>query len=360
MTSKYLKPIAAQYAPAPQLRWSLLAFLARALPRAVPFAFAAALIFVVISYFIPPRYASTARFTINTAQESPTGGLAALARQSGLSLSQGGAEGSLDYWQQIVAGRAVRELVLARGLDVRRSGGNQHIDLIKWYHLEGLRGDTAREAALSALARNLSAGVDSRANILSLVATDRDPVVAAALAAATLEELNAFNTETRQSKARQNRVFVEQRLRDANTDAIQAQERLTGFYTANRNYQSSPALVATEARVRRDAENKAQVYQTLVLEFEQARIQEARDLPALTVIERPVPAIRRVSPNRPALLFMGLILGTALALLLTAWSDWKTRIQADGQHRELLMGALGQSRLGRRMAKWIVGPTSTA
>lgn len=360
MSSKYLKPVAAQYVPAPPLRWSLLAFLARALPRAVPFAMVTGLIFVVISYFITPRYASTARFTVNTAQEAPAGGLAELARQSGLSLAQGGAEGSLDYWQQVVVGRAVRERVLARGLNVPRDAGNQHIDLRKWYGLERLRGDTAREAGLSALARNLSAGVDSRANILSLVATDRDPAVAAALAATTLEELNAFNTETRQSKAHQNRVFIEQRLAEANTDAIQAQERLTGFYVANRNYQSSPALIATEARVRRDAENKAQVYQTLALEVEQARIQEARDLPAISVIERPVPAIRRVSPNRPALLLLGLILGTALALLLTAWSDWKTLIRADSQHRELLMGALGQTGLGRRMAKWIVGPASTA
>jgi uncharacterized protein involved in exopolysaccharide biosynthesis len=360
MTTKYLKPVAAQYAPAPPLRWSLLAFLARALPRAVPLALAGGLIFVVISFFMSPRYASTARFTVNTTQESPAGGLAALARQSGISLSQGGAEGSLDYWQQVVAGRAVRERVLARGLDVRRSNGNQHIDLVKWYGLEASPPDIAREGALSALAKNLSAGVDSRANILSLVATDRDPAVAATLAATTLEELNAFNTDNRQSTARQNRVFIEQRLKDANTDAIQAQERLTDFYSANRNYQSSPALIATEARVRRDAENKAQVYQTLVLEFEQARIQEARDLPALTVIERPVPAIKRVSPNRPALLLTGLLLGTALALLLTAWSDWKTRIQEDKQHRELLLGALGQSRLGRRMAKWIVGSTASA
>ena len=360
MSSKYLKPIAAQYVPAPPLRWSLLAFLARGLPRAVPFALAGGVIFVVISYFIAPRYASTARFTVNTAQEAPSGGLAELARQSGLSLSQGGAEGSLDYWQQVVVGRAVRERVLSRGLDVPRGNRTQHIDLIKWYGLEGLRGDTAREGALSALAKHLSAGVDSRANILSLVATDRDPAVAAALASTTLEELNAFNTETRQSKARQNRVFVQQRLAEANADANQAQERLTAFYIANRNYQSSPALIATEARVRRDAENKAQVYQTLVLEFEQARIQEARDLPALTVIERPVPAIRRVSPNRVALLLLGLMLGTAVALLMTAWSDWKTRIRSDSQHRELLAGALGQSRLGRRMAKWIVGPPPTA
>ena len=79
MTSKYLKPVAAQYIPAPPLRWSLLAFLARALPRAIPLALIAGLVFVVISFFISPRYASTARFTVNTTQESPAGGLAALA-----------------------------------------------------------------------------------------------------------------------------------------------------------------------------------------------------------------------------------------------------------------------------------------
>lgn len=351
-----VRPPSASYRPSSRPQWSLLSFAAGALPLAIPLGFAGAVIFAAATYLITPTYLSVARFTVNTSQSNPLGGLAALAQQSGFNFNQNGAEGSLDYWQQLVVGRAVRERVLAHGVDVKSPKGTRHIDLRKWYDLDDLPVDKSRESALSQLAKHLSSGADSRANILSLAASDRDPRVAAALAATTMEELNAFNIETRQSSARQNRVFIQHRLAEAKNELRDAQQALTDFYVANRGFQNSPPLRAREQQLREELDARTQVYQTLATQFEQARIQEVRDVPAITIIENPVPAMRRSSPNRVAALFLGLLVGVAVAFAWSAWVEWKARLQADAEHRELLVRSLNRTRLGRRIARWLIGP----
>jgi capsule polysaccharide export protein KpsE/RkpR len=90
-----------------------------------------------------------------------------------------------------------------------------------------------------------------------------------------------------------------------------SEDRLLAFSQANRRIQDSPDLIAQRARLERDVTMQQQIYTTLAQAYEQAKIEEVRDTPVLTVITPPeVPA----RPDSRRLAVKGALL-TALLLL---------------------------------------------
>jgi uncharacterized protein involved in exopolysaccharide biosynthesis len=136
-----------------------------------------------------------------------------------------------------------------------------------------------------------------------------------------LDRLNWFNLVTRQSQAGAERRFMEGRLDEARAELRTAEDRLQNFLQRNRDFRNSPELTFQQDRLARDVQMRQQVYTSLAQAYEQARIEEVRDTPVITVVEQPDLPIRpdRRGAARSALvaLIAGGMLGTLIAFVMT-------------------------------------------
>jgi len=107
---------------------------------------------------------------------------------------------------------------------------------------------------------------------VSIVVKDRDPRRAAAIANAYVEELNRQNRVLYAGQASNKRLFIENRLQEVQQELGQA-EKL------------SPHEVAT----------KEMILELLTREYEIARIDEAKELPSIRILDIAVPTDERLS-----------------------------------------------------------------
>src|SRR5262249_12779384 len=129
-----------------------------------------------------------------------------------------------------------------------------------------------------------------------------------------LAEMNTFNMESRQSQAGAERRFVEQRLNELKDSLRAAEDRLQAFLQRNRDYENSPQLSFQQQRLAREVSMQQDMVTGLAQSFEQARIEEVRDTPVITVIDKPEIPVER---DRRGLIKKGLlaiVLGGVLGL----------------------------------------------
>ena len=96
-----------------------------------------------------------------------------------------------------------------------------------------------------------------------------------------------FNLLTRQTRAGAERRFVEARLQEAADSLRLVENRHKAFLQANRDFRNSPQLKFENDRLERDVQFQQQLYTSLAQSFEQARIDEVRNTPVITVLEPP-------------------------------------------------------------------------
>lgn len=235
----------------------------------------------------------TSRFMPN-APNAETSRLAGLAAQFGLPV--GGLSSdrpSVDFYAALLESPGLlREVALTEYRFAEGPGedtlAGTFLDL---YEIEGNSPQRRLEAGVRLLDQLVSAGVDVRANLVELHTTARWHELAAQMNRRILDLVNEFNLRDRQTQAGAERRFVETRMEEARGDLETAEKRLEEFLDANRRYQDSPQLVFEYARLQRRVEIQQQVYISLAQSYEQARIEEVRNTPVITVVDDPEDAM---------------------------------------------------------------------
>jgi uncharacterized protein involved in exopolysaccharide biosynthesis len=174
----------------------------------------------------------------------------------------------------------------------------------------------------------ISIRVSTATNIVTLDVDARYPELAAAIANRLIQYLNAFNTQSRQSQAGEQRRFVEQRVADGERELRDAEAELRQFYERNRSWQQAPQLVFEEGRLRRQVDVRQEVYLTLKREYEMARIQEVNDTPVITVIDTATPPTKKSRPKRLFLVTIALLAGAMLSIAAVAALDYAGILQS--------------------------------
>ena len=107
-----------------------------------------------------------------------------------------------------------------------------------------------------------------------------------------LDLLDSFNLETRQPQAASERRFVEERLGQAKDELLDAEDRLLTFLNQNREFQNSSQLSFEHDRLLREVRLRQDVVTSLTESHEQARIEEVRNTPVITIVQAPeLPAL---------------------------------------------------------------------
>ena len=277
-----------------------------------------ALVTALVTFLTPRSWTSVAAFT-SQSRRMPSG-LSGIAAQIGIAIPNLEASQSPQFFESVLRTRDVVDKVILRtyrfGADSTSPGGT----LLDYYKIKAATPERRLAFGEERVQSKLATLYNPKTSVVSVSYTARSPAVAAQVTAAFLEELDDFNTKTRQSQATAERHFTERRLAEVTLELRAAEERLLSFLQANRVVREGSPVSLQEQRLRRELSLRQQVYTQLSQAYENARIEEVRDMPAVTVVEQPKEPLL---PDR-----RGLISKTILAFLLgmlvasVGWIVW--------------------------------------
>ena len=309
---------------------------------------------LVVATTRPTRYTSSASFLPETSEPSVTGALA-LAQQLGVSLGGGSSERRPEFYADLVTSSEIlRSTVVTRYPIEDAAGERGEIDLIEYYEVNEDTKEGRIERAMERLNDDLSVATDPNTGIVGFSITTSDPLLSQGVAAQILDRVNDFDLNTRQSQAGAERLFAGDRLIQQTRELRRAEDSLQIFLVENRVFSDSPILQFEHDRLQRTVGMRQQLVTSLTQTFEQARIDEVRNTPLITLIELPrVPALHD-SKSRLLILLLGtmsgLALGTLAVLLKNSTEPPGGRRSADLEQLSLLWSETMADvrRLGRR------------
>jgi uncharacterized protein involved in exopolysaccharide biosynthesis len=276
-----------------------------------------ALVVVVLTlgYFLlrAPRYTVETTFRLQI-RPNTMSNLTGLAAQLGLTVPTTDATQTPAFYVDLLKSREILRHTVTHQYPAASLPAGKTMDLVTALEVRADNRDIAVEHTIDKMLDIVKTISSPRTGVISLSITLRDPVLAQAVTQQLLNEVNTFNLESRQSQAGAERRFVEQRLDELKDSLRASEDRLQAFLQRNRDYENSPQLSFEQQRLLRDVTMQQEMVTTLAQTFEQAKIEEVRDTPVITVIDQPeVPAER----DRRGLLKKGILamlLGGVLGL----------------------------------------------
>lgn len=264
----------------------------------------------------PRTYTATSTFMPHGRR--PMGAGTGLAAQLGLSLGQSEGEQSPQFYADLLRSREILLAVVEARYPSPESP-DQGRTLVQIYGTGGPTQEYRRRQTAEQLKSAINTPISARTGVIGLEVTTHDPALSAAVAKKLLDELVRFNSERRQSQAVAERQFTQQRLSQAAAELRRAEDRLQAFLQQNREFGGSQRLGMEQDRLTRDVTMRQSIYTSLAQAFEQAKIEEVRDSPVLTVIEAPLapllPDPRGALRKAITFFMLGLFLGVVIAFV---------------------------------------------
>ncbi len=313
---------------------------------------AAVALAIVAALLLPPWYRAQGTLLPPPENNDAYGSIAGLIQSSALStLGLVTTSTTSDVFAEILKSRTLHEAAI------------QRFDLAKIYRRAGL------DRSLTEFRRHLVVDV-GRSAVISLSFEDPDPRRAAEVVNFLVSELDRFNREVYNTRAKRTRLFLESRLQDTERRLSEAQTRLGAYEKENkvlaggekaavegaasvmaqklnlqvrRSYVSEyagdqsaavreldaqlaaldreiarlPSLKMEGARLALEVEVQSKLFTLVSAQFEEARIQEARDTPTVTVLDEARPPELRARPKRLLIVAVSLVAAFALCALFT-------------------------------------------
>ncbi|WP_103016350.1 Wzz/FepE/Etk N-terminal domain-containing protein [Salinibacter ruber] len=162
--------------------------------------------------------------------------------------------------------------------------------------------------ALKAIGSMISASVDEETGLMTISVTAGGPQLASDLAKSFLDHFSTRVREIRTEKVRERLQFVEGRYEEAEQELETAEERLAQFLERNQN-PTTATLQFRQDRLRRQVSFKEQLYSELQSQLTQTRLDLQQRQPVVTIVEKPVPPMKKSAPGRTLVVFLSLFLG---------------------------------------------------
>lgn len=274
---------------------------------------------VVVATVLRPRtYTAGASFTPQ-ASRSPAGAFGGLAAQLGV-VVPGNDNQSPAFYADLLRTRTILDVLVDMPVAFEWQGEQVRGTFTSLTLPDGGTRIQRQAAAAQALSKAMDVNVAPRTGVVGVEVTTRYPQLSVLLADSALGRLNAFNVETRRSQAAAQRQFLEGRLQAVGGELQRAEDAVREFNQRNRgDLRNAPDLQIQRERLERTVTLRSDVYRDLAQALEQAKLDEIRDTPLITVIQS---ARMPLGPDPRGLVFsaiialiVGLVLGTVVALL---------------------------------------------
>ena len=322
--------------------------------------FCGAVLGIIIAFSIPKEYTTTAKLAPEL-PDSKTGGsgLSALASMAGLST---GSNGLTDAVYPLLYPDVVSSLPFTTSLfDVLVTTKDGETMTVKeymeekqespwWSAILGLPGKviglftsnddeetlgkdhklnnfelTRQESALvAALSSRITASVDDKTMVETIVVKMQDPRVSAMLADTVVARLQQFITEYRTNKARNDLAYGEKLQKEAKAEYYEAQQRLADYLDKNQGIAFRSAQV-TRDRLENEAALAFNLYNQTAQHVQkaQAKVQEMK--PICAVLEPATVPIKPSSPRKPMIIigftFLAFVACAAMILYITPMKE---------------------------------------
>jgi len=263
------------------------------------------------------------------------GNLSALAALAGVSLGSGNSDDGSAYMEDIIKSKdflslfADKEWLIA---DTNRIADTlTPITLEKFWEIKidssvnNIEQHLQENIIMRMLKRKyIEYEQDKKTGIISLITQFEDAKLSYDINVAMFEELNNTLLHKMHFKAAENRKFIEERLEEVKSDLKKSEEILLRFQQQNRSW-NDPSIKLQESRLMRDVTINQELALQLQKQYELAKIEEARDMPLLDVIESPRRALVHFKPKFKIVLAIGFAGGIFLGLLFALGFDlWRT------------------------------------
>jgi uncharacterized protein involved in exopolysaccharide biosynthesis len=268
------------------------------------------LLVVVVTLILPRTYTVAASFTPQS--ERLASSLAGIAAQFGVPLPATDAGASPDFYTELLESRRIIGETIKTRYTFPSDTGQVSGTLMDIFEIQGETEGEREDVALRRLRGMINSKLDRPSGVVTLEVETFHPQLSAKIAQRLLDLLNQFNLQTRQSQAAAERRFTERRLAEAKGELLEVENRLQAFLEVNRDLGTSPLLRFRQDRLEREVGIRQAVVSALAQNYEQARIDEVRDIPVITVVEEPEPP---ALPDSRMLLLRGLLALIAGALL---------------------------------------------
>jgi uncharacterized protein involved in exopolysaccharide biosynthesis len=189
------------------------------------------------------------------------------------------------------------------------------------------------DRALRVISERVSASVDPESGLMTISVTAGGPALAANLADSFLQHLRTRIREIRTQKVQENLNFIRQRFTEAQQELETSEERLAQFLERNQRINSAQ-LQFQQDRLQRQVRFKEQLYSELQKQLTQTRLDLQRQQPVVTVVEQPVPPMRRSAPQRTIIVIVSLLFGGFLGVVFAFLRTFFKNHQDVAEERE--------------------------
>lgn len=285
----------------------------------------------------PRQYAASASFV----PQEPSSGdvrIGQLASQFGLAPARSSTT-SPQFYADLLRSREILRGVVTTTYRLPGSADSLG-DLVRHFGVEAPTRLDGIHDAMTRLDERLDVRTDRNTGVVRFEVSTSESALSEQIAKRFLELVNEFNLLQRQSQAQAEREFVEARLAQAQQALTEAEETLTAFYARNRRFEDSPQLRAEEARLQRRVALRQQLYLTLAQSHENAKIQEVRNTPVITVIERPEDFVEPRPRHLVGITLLGLFLGGVFAVAVAVGREFLAKARSSSSEEYQAFAAL--------------------
>ena len=263
---------------------------------------ATAVVMVALTFLFQSRFEATTVFApAQSSAPNLPASLQSVAAQFGFALPSSGY--SVYYYAQLVQSRSVLEIV-AR--DTLRSDGRS-VAVMDLLDASGSTPERRLEDAVKTLEDRIDVRTDDQSNLVTVRSEAPSPHLAEALGRSALTALDSVINTSQRTGGSYERRFAEAQADSARAALRAAEDELRDFYKANRSIESSPTLQVEEGRLRRQIQVLQDVYLALMNQQESAKLQEARNTPAIALVQPPLASAKKVWPRRSVWALFGFI-----------------------------------------------------
>lgn len=241
------------------------------------------------------------------------------AAQIGLSLGVVDVAQSTLFYGELARSNSILIPVAQRTYTITTAKGTRSGPLAEFVGVKSSSPTAAAIITAKNLADRVAVLTSSRSGVVTLLVTAEDPQIAQQIAVNILKELDSYSSTSRKEQAVAERKFVEGLVVESRQKLSDTENRLAAFRQQNRDIGSSPNLRIQDDQLVRDADLAQQEYAGLESSYQQARIEEVRNLSAIRIVDYPdipVEPQRREAARKTLIGFVtGIFAGIVIAFL---------------------------------------------
>lgn len=303
-----------------------------------------------ITLLFPRSYTSPSVFMPQT--RSAASSLSGLAAQLGFTLPSTESGQNPAFYADLLESNSILGSVVDSKYQYQTPEGPVTGTLVEIYGSKGKNAALRRDAAIRQLRGEVDATTAQKTGVVELEVTAQHPDLARQVNQRLIDLVNEFNLRTRQSQAANEREFTERRLDEVRQELRTTEDRLEAFLQRNRDYTNSPALTFQVERLQREVAMRQEVFTTLAQAYEQAKIEEVRDTPVITVVQAPELPVRPDSRWLVLKALLGLLLGFMLGAAIAVWRSYTVNSERLGTGEAAEFARLRRQAMGDLSRPW--------